>query len=225
MVGQAAEGLQAKHVGGAVVDELQHLGGQQPAFTGLVAARDDALDAVRQMPDAGHGHEDAALQGLAHGGAQHLHRMMNSQLPSAGRMRPPSRFQRYMGSMKQYRKKSMMSVSTGSPPSSMMCRATWLLASGWYLSRISPTMPTFGPDHAVTRDLREVFHDAAHVLAEGTGIALACHLAGALRPAFQQGVGIALVQPRWPGRTWRHAAACRRTDSSGSCGAACCPTS
>ena len=28
-------------------------------------------------------------------------RMMNSQLPSAGRMRPPSRFQRYMGSMKQ----------------------------------------------------------------------------------------------------------------------------
>ena len=67
MVGQAAEGLGADDVVGARVDQLQHLGGEQPALAHLVAVPQVALDqAVQLLEGAGSPEAARLLQGGDH---------------------------------------------------------------------------------------------------------------------------------------------------------------
>ena len=67
MVGQTAEGLGADDVGGAGVDELQHLGGEEPALSHLIAVPQIALDHSVQVLEGARCTEAAgALQRLDH---------------------------------------------------------------------------------------------------------------------------------------------------------------
>ena len=67
VVGQTAEGLGADDISGSGVDELQHLGGEQPALAHFVAVAQIAVDELMQVIKGAGGTEPSgALQGLDH---------------------------------------------------------------------------------------------------------------------------------------------------------------
>ncbi len=74
VVGQAAEGLGADDVGHAGVDELQHLGGEEPALAHLVAVAQVALDVAVELVEVAGGPEAVgALEGVDEGVLVLLH--------------------------------------------------------------------------------------------------------------------------------------------------------
>ena len=64
VVGQASEGLAAHDVRGAVLDELGHLGREQPPLARLVAQAEDFRGLLRHDGDGGLDVEGAAAEGL-----------------------------------------------------------------------------------------------------------------------------------------------------------------
>ena len=67
MIGQAGKGLSADDIVGAGVDQFQHLSGQEPAFSCLVAQRNDVFCHIAQILNMGRGIEVPALIKLCSG--------------------------------------------------------------------------------------------------------------------------------------------------------------
>ncbi len=57
VVGEAGEGLGADDIGHALVDELEHLAGEEPALAGLVADGDDVCGGFGGVLDVAGGLE------------------------------------------------------------------------------------------------------------------------------------------------------------------------
>lgn len=82
MVGQASEGLGADNIGYAGVNQLQHLTGQKPSFSGLVAKGNKFLCHIRQLPDPGRRGEVFALFQLLAGSLAEIFRREIPRLQS-----------------------------------------------------------------------------------------------------------------------------------------------